>query len=373
MIVDSHAHVIQNWIGACGHPSRDVHFKYLQRMLAFTNARTFRARDGAPADTSALLRPDDRSWGGLTDVNLRVGRFGQMEFTVAGEDYYVQYMPVGMQNIEAPPELMLAQMTYAGIDHAILQAGGAYGRMNDFNAFAQHQYPDRFTALIHVEEARAGEPAQLAEIERMAALGLKGLYVNVESGFAREGFAWELDDARLDPCWELLAARNLILCVELTAGPTNDEAGYMRHLRALTRLLDRFPALRCHLAMGPPVGFFGRTDGWALPEEAEALYRRDTLFVEVTFPISWGGRWEYPYREAHPLIRDMRDRIGADHMMWGSDMPNVERYCTYAQSLTYVSRYCDFLSGREMDLLLGDTAAALYDLPRPPAAIRATG
>jgi hypothetical protein len=44
-------------------------------------------------------------------------------------------MPVGMQQIVAPPELMLAQMTYARVDHCILQAGGGYGAMNDYNAF----------------------------------------------------------------------------------------------------------------------------------------------------------------------------------------------------------------------------------------------
>ena len=137
MIVDCHAHVIQNWIGACGHPTRDLHMKYLQRVIAGTVARTYRARDGAPADTKALIRADDPGWSGLRDVDFRVGRFGQLEFTVDGEDYYTQYMPVGMQNLEAPPELMLAQMTYAGVDHAVLQAGGAYGAMTEYNAFAQ--------------------------------------------------------------------------------------------------------------------------------------------------------------------------------------------------------------------------------------------
>ena len=82
MIVDCHAHVIQNWIGACGHPTRDLHMKYLQRVIAGTVARTYRARDGAPADTKALIRADDAGWSGLRDVDFRVGRFGQLEFTV---------------------------------------------------------------------------------------------------------------------------------------------------------------------------------------------------------------------------------------------------------------------------------------------------
>ncbi len=55
-------------------------------------------------------------------------------------------MPVGMQEMTAPPELMLAQMMYAGVDHCLLQAGGSYGAMTEMNAFAQQQYPDRMTA-----------------------------------------------------------------------------------------------------------------------------------------------------------------------------------------------------------------------------------
>jgi len=43
-------------------------------------------------------------------------------------------------------------------------------------------------------------------------------------------------------------------------------------------------------------------------------------------------------------------------------MPNVERYCTYRQSLDYIRRRCDFLGARDKDLILGETAAALYGL-----------
>ena len=127
MIIDCHAHVFTHWIGACGHPTRDVHNRYLQRMITRTAASTFRTRDWARADTKALYRTDDAGWSGLTDVDFRVGRFGQLEFTHQGEDHVIQYMPVGMQEMTAPPELMLAQMMYAGVDHCLLQAGGSYG------------------------------------------------------------------------------------------------------------------------------------------------------------------------------------------------------------------------------------------------------
>src|SRR5262249_60477137 len=97
-------------------------------------------------------------------------------FTHERESYAIQYMPVGMQRIEAPPAFMVAQMTYAGVDHCILQAGGSYGVMNDYNAFAQNQYPEKFTGLFHIDEAIADRDEVLAEGERAhKTLGLKGL------------------------------------------------------------------------------------------------------------------------------------------------------------------------------------------------------
>jgi len=362
MIVDCHAHVIELWIDPCGHPTRDIHRKYLQRMLVHTVASVYRARDGAPADTKALLDPKDMGWSGLRAVDFRVGRFGQLEFTVDGEDYYAQYMPVGMQEMVAPPDLMLAQMTYAGVDHAVLQAGGAYGAMTSYNCYTSTQHPKKFTSLLHVDEAMGGTPEGVAEVERGAKLGAKGLYLNFE-GFARHGFPWPLDHANMDPLWDRLQALRLVLCAEISSGPTYDAAGYVKNMLALGRVLDRFPRLPCHLAMGVPVQFFARGDRWDLPKELEAVYKRDDFYVEIMFPITWGGRWEYPYREAHPLIRDLRDRIGAEKLLWGSDMPNVERFCTYRQSLDYVRRYCDFLTADEMDLILGKNAVRLYQIP----------
>ena len=103
MIVDSHAHIFQDWAGACGHPSRETHRRFIQKVLTRPAAKVFRARDGEEVTRAALFREGDNSWAGLTDVNLRVGVYGQLDFTLDGEDYYVQYMPVGMHHIVAPP------------------------------------------------------------------------------------------------------------------------------------------------------------------------------------------------------------------------------------------------------------------------------
>ena len=74
MIVDSHAHVFQNWFGHCGMADRQVHLRYIQKNLTRPAARVYRARDGALASGQLLFREGDDSWAGLRDdVNFRVG------------------------------------------------------------------------------------------------------------------------------------------------------------------------------------------------------------------------------------------------------------------------------------------------------------
>ena len=361
MIVDCHAHVFENWHGACGHPSVEVHLNYIQKNVTRPAAKTFRLRDGKPASPAMLFCPDDNTWAGLNAVNFRVGRFGRLEFTHDGEDYAIQYMPVGMQTIESPPEFMLAQMTYAGVDHIVLQAGGGYGAMNDFNAAAQKKYPDKFTGLMNVDEAIADRPEMLAEVDRAhRVLGLKGVYYSHD--FSRHGYARNLDHAAFAPFWEKVAGFRLPVFVELSATPGYDRASYIENLLALDRVMARHRALRFVLVMGPPVAHFARQGRWEFPPEVLAAYRRDNLLIEIMFPVTWGGTWDYPYPEAQALIRHMRALFGAGKLVWGSDMPNVERFCTYRQSLDYVRRYCRFFSAGEMDAVLGGTMAQMFRL-----------
>ena len=215
---------------------------------------------------------------------------------------------------------------------------------------------------MHVDEAMAGQPEQLAEIDHaFDVLKLRGLYFNVDS-LSRHGFPWSLDAPQMEALWSKIEKLGIVLCLELGAGPSYDMAGYMAHVAAFGRVIERYTDLRVHLAMSPPVAYFARNGRYEFPEELLRVYRHEPLALEVVFPITDGGIWDYPYPEAQTLIADMRDRLGADRLVWGSDMPNVERFCTYRQSLDYIRRYCPFLSAREKDLILGETCAAFYKI-----------
>jgi predicted TIM-barrel fold metal-dependent hydrolase len=361
MVVDSHAHVFQHWQGACGHPSSAVHLKYLQKVVTRPAARTYRVRDGARVAPTMLFREGDNTWAGLTDVDFRVGRFGQLAFTHEGEDYFVQYLPVGMQELACPPELMLAQMINAG-RRPLHPAGGRRLRRDER---LQRVRAAPASGQVHgaAERRRShGRPGQHVggSGPRGDVLGLRGLYYAQD--FSRHGYARNVDDEAFVPFWDKIVARKLPVFIELSSTPTYDRGGYLGNLAALDRLLARYPAHPFLLVMGPPVAHFGKSGAWQFPADVLATYRRDNLWLEVMFPITWGGVWDYPYPEAQALIRGMRDTFGAGKLVWGSDMPNVERFCTYRQCVDYVRRHCDFLSPAEKDAVLGGNVAGFLAL-----------
>ena len=67
----------------------------------------------------------------MPDVDFRIAGYGQLECTVEGEDYYLQWYPCWFRDMTAPPELMIAYMDYLGVDMAVLQHDHVYGSLNE--------------------------------------------------------------------------------------------------------------------------------------------------------------------------------------------------------------------------------------------------
>ena len=75
-----------------------------------------------------------------------------------------------------------------------------------------------------------------------------------------------------------------------------------------------------------------------------------------------GAMWEYPWKEAEPIIKLAVERIGANRLIWGTDMPMVARFCTYKQALDQFRVHCNFLSDSEREDIIGNTAARVMNI-----------
>ena len=74
--------------------------------------------------------------------------------------------------------------------------------------------------------------------------------------------------------------------------------------------------------------------------------------------------------QVRPAIEECVKRIGADRIMWGTDMPIVSRFWTYRQNIDFIREHCDFLTKEELDAILGGTTARLLGVDSTPPAMR---
>jgi hypothetical protein len=113
----------------------------------------------------------------------------------------------------------------------------------------------------------------------------------------------------------------------------------------------------------PTARYADGDDRLTLPPVVERLMTEMPVSAELLYPISWGGRFEYPYAKSMHHFRHLVDRFGSGRFTWGSDMPNVERYCTYRQTFTYAWEHADFLNAEDRRAIFRENTLALFRRP----------
>jgi predicted TIM-barrel fold metal-dependent hydrolase len=354
-VIDAHTHIFPRFGTGSGPESAALTLKLWQYHLRdFTEI--WRRSDGARVNEPLLDFPSD-SIHDMPDLNFRMGRYGQAEFTRDGVDYYVQLYPPGLENLEATPERMIAEMDVAGVDVGVLQSDHVYGmNIDEYYAEAMHRYPGRFIGLAQIREPDAGRPEQLQRLQRaVVELGCRGLYFSVEL-FALENYTHAIDDAQFEPLWRLVGERGLSVWWYLDARVRDRAAGFLQRIREVDRWAEAHPDISSVLTHGIVPATVIHAVG--LPPEVWRLLKRPNVYAEILMQSKWP---EYPFEAGQDLLRRLRDEAGIEKLMWGTDMPySGGNWCTYRQAVNYIRLHCDFLTAEEKDLILGGNAARLF-------------
>lgn len=359
MIIDAHAHAFP-YVGNRGvYESEADHLRHIQRHMTTHPQGGRRIRDNALADGPTLWDGKTPGFAGLLDVNFRVGRYGRFEWVKDNEAYFIQFFPVSLEVMESRPERMLAQMQYIGVDKAMLQFAKMYGLTNEYLSDCVRRWPHKFRACTAVDEDRADRPEQIDGLRHAVKdLGLTALYFEC-NGYGKSNYENHLDDAKYNPFWEEVQSLGIPVLWDIrVAVRRTSHAAYMEEVMRLHALIKRFPRIRHVLTHGMPSSAFNASG--EMPEDLLALLRDPMVTTEILFPILHGSSWDYPYVEAQPIIRELLRRAGPTKFIWGADMPNIERSCTYAQSLNYLRNHCKFVPQGDMDMILGRNAEELY-------------
>ena len=343
------------WLGsACGWESQKSHVDYLQKIMYVA------------ANPKEAAKPG--YWNSKLNIDFRVGPYGRMEWTEKGVDYYRQFMPPSLQEQISPPEFIMVQMEHAGVNIAVLQNHKQYGKLNDYFAECVRKYPDKFVGTGEINEFEADRESEISKLRHIVKyLGFTGLFY--EAGqFLEIGQPTGFNDRRFDRFWREVSDLKIAVLWNFTSSKM-----YMDQMMAFAKWADRFPDIPVLVSMGFCVRPFIQDSKVVYPKELFDIFKKPNVLAEVVYPIQAGPvGWEYPFQEANKLIKQQYEELGPRKLCWGSDMPNVERNCTYRQSLTHMTKHCDFIKPVDMELILGGNIARIMKIktdvtptPRP--------
>lgn len=379
MIIDSHTHIFPNLEGASSGQEGSPSLLYLQKFVSDSPAQAVRrTKDNSVVEDRtqwALWDPNDPSPSGAYDVQFRLGEFGRLVWTKDGADYFMHLYGPSLQKIVSPPEFLLAQMDYAGVGMAVLQNAWIYGQMNDYFSNAVKKYPGRFVGSVQISEAFANSDVQIRELRRgVLDLGLKALYY-ANARFFENSYSSYFDDSKYYSFWD--EVRNLGIpvywdLVALKEPGHSAETPYERFSHQMQRFENwrrKYPEIPCILVHGVPLRYIRKGDELMdIPSDLWDIWKQPNIYLELLFPMQvshptpGGSVWDYPYTEVHPVIRQLYAKLGPEKLLWGSDMPNMERNCTYKQGRQYLERHCPFLSESDKQLLFSGNVARLLSL-----------
>jgi len=273
-------------------------------------------------------------------------------------DEVIQLLPPLMEKTAFPPELLLANMDWAGVERAVLLQGPFYGEANAYVAQAVRQWPDRFVAAGHIDPCAPDARDTFRRCIEEYGFPILKFELSVGTGLVGLHPALRVDGDEMAWIWEEAERRGLVMTLDLGGVAT---ASYQTD--AVRAILERHPQVKiviCHLAQ-PPVGRANDPTLDQLWQEQIRLARHPNVWFDLSALPGYAASVEdYPYATACGYIRRAVEMVGADRLMWGTDAPGLLGHATYPQLLSFVTRHCVFLTPEEMQKVLGDNAWRVY-------------
>ena len=275
---------------------------------------------------------------------------GRARWVGGGED---KLIPDGWGDTGFSHDMLVRVMDENGISKAVLMQGSFYGFCNDYTFEAQQAHPERLYGMgtfdPYAYESRAIMERLVTEYR------FRGLKFEISRSYGLMGYHpdLQLDASPMTPIWEYAEKEGLVISLDLG---TFGEPSFQTE--ALARIAARHPGVAFvieHLFYPGPGKF----------DEVRAALRPFVPLSNVVFTIASIPNSAMP--EAYPFPTSCRyagiarDAVGADRILWGSDLPSVAVNATYRELIDYVAE-CGLFSDEELRKIYAENAVRVYGL-----------
>lgn len=367
MIIDAHAYVFPAVETLGGYDSMTDKWEAVQTELGGHHQPVWRVRDRAPADNSTLIDPDT---GLLCNVRWHHVN-GQLAWEYDGEVYTKQYFPPMLNDQAGTPEVLVREMDFIGVDMAVLHNAPHLIRGNTYTRDVAQKYPDRLKRLVWVQDSETPNDVDgaIAEVLSEVAAGGACGYQFFSKYYYDSVPTEPWDCETMLPFWDAVVSTGLPVFFTLhaprgTRYSPEERESYLEQQSTLLRWMERYSDTTTVITHGLQWrSFMDEAGRIQFPNEIWDVFRSPRCHLQLLLPIQLGGIWEYPWTEGDAVIQECVGQVGADRLMWGTDMPMVARFCTYRQTLDHYRIHCQFLTNSERDDIIGGTIARVISEP----------
>lgn len=242
--------------------------------------------------------------------------------------------------IDALPSRLLELMRTNGVEKTVIVHVIYYRWDCRYTAACVQQNRDKFMGVCRVDPE---SPTAVAQLDHWTGQGFHGVRLSPAAGVVGD---WIGQMRQMDAIWGRAAALRIPMCVLCPISRIPDVQRVIeRHDAALDVCID-------HMADCP-------IDQPSDLKRLLALARHPRVYVKLSHLWSL-SRDKYPYRDTHDQVRRLYDAFGPQRLMWGTDWPGVEEYCSYAQALALYRDEIKFLNDEDRRWILGGTALRLW-------------
>lgn len=261
-----------------------------------------------------------------------------------------QVLPPEIGEYGASPEALLRVMDAHGVEKAVLLQGNYFGFQNLYTYEAVRAYPDRFAGAAAYDPFSA--QADRIKTHLFGELGFRIVKFEVSSGsgLMANHPPLALDGEVMDREYRWAAERGLVFVIDI-----GKPRSVSWQVDALSRAVRRYPEMKfvvCHL-LSPQLG-----DGGLLRRSLDKLALPNVWFDLAALCLNSRPE-EWPYPTARGYVRDAADTVGAERLLWGSDMPSAMTRDSYRHFIDFIALHPG-LSGAEKEQIFSGGAERVY-------------
>lgn len=248
-------------------------------------------------------------------------------------------------------DTLVQEMDRAGIDKAILMQAYYYGINNWYVKQAVEKYPHRFAAVGSFDPYIVKREDVMNRLVQQ--YGFRAFKFEISEGNGLTGFHpdFKVNGTEMDSVYRKAEADNVRLIFDL--GKKGTLGFQIDEFIAAARLHPKVTFVVCHLLA--PVRDEDVTE-WGT--NMRKLAECGNVFFDVS-ALPWNVREEYPYKTSAGFLRMACDIAGSGRLLWGSDVPCVLTLSSYRQQYSFIPESGLFSQEECRDILAG-TAEKIY-------------